>query len=92
MKKNKKNISASDERIFITESDMALLTKGERWMPKAGNDGGKSCAEIGSVQELVEVPCVDLKDIDIEFSSVCDDEIDSAIMEGIYLWQLIYRI
>ena len=66
MKKNKKNISASDERIFITESDMALLTKGERWMPKAGNDGGKSCAEIGSVQDLVEVPCVDLKDIDIE--------------------------
>ncbi len=66
MKKNKKNISASDDRIFIEESDLAAILKDERWMPEADDaaaDGGAVAKVIG---ELIRKPSVEQKEIDIE--------------------------
>ncbi len=66
MKKNKKNIEGADERIFIDESDLSVLLKSERWVPKS--EAGESSQEAVSakVGELVSLPAIDLQKIDIE--------------------------
>ena len=66
MKKNKKNIEGADERIFIDESDLSVLLKSERWVPKS--EAGESSHEAVSakVGELVSLPAIDLQKIDIE--------------------------
>ena len=66
MKKNKKNIEGADERIFIDESDLSVLLKSERWVPKS--EAGKPSQEAVSakVGELVSLPAIDLQKIDVE--------------------------
>ena len=66
MKKNKKNIEGSDERIFIQESDLEALLKSERWMPKAEFVAAVRDAASTEVDALVEVPNIDLHNIDVE--------------------------
>ena len=66
MKKNKKNIEGADERIFIDESDLSVLLKSERWVPKS--EAGESSQEAVSakVGELVSLPEINLQKIDID--------------------------
>ena len=66
MKKNKKNIAGSDERIFIQESDLEALLKSERWMPKTESGVVARNAASAEVGALVEVPTIDLHNIDVE--------------------------
>ena len=66
MKKNKKNISDSNERIYIDESDLAVLLKDERWSPNVKLESGESSSEKLAVKELVEMPKVGLQTIDIK--------------------------
>ena len=66
MKKNKKNITDSSERIYVDESDLALLLKDERWTPNQQNSGVGDGDGKSVVKELVVMPSVDLQSIDIE--------------------------
>ena len=66
MKKNKKNISDSNERIYIDESDLAVLLKDERWAPNVKSDSGEISSEKLAVKELVEIPKIRLQAIDIK--------------------------
>ncbi len=66
MKKNKKNIEGADERIFIDESDLSVLLKSERWVPKSETGESSQEAVSAKVGELVSLPAIDLQKIDIE--------------------------
>ena len=66
MKKNKKNITESSERIYVDESDLALLLKDERWTPNQQVSGVADGDGKAVVKELVVMPSVDLQSIDIE--------------------------
>ncbi len=66
MKKNKKNISATDDRIFIEESDLATILKDERWMPEAGDAAADGSVVAKVIGELIRKPSVEQKEIDIE--------------------------
>ena len=66
MKKNKKNIEGADERIFIDESDLSVLLKSERWVPKSEAGESSNEAVSAKVCELVSLPAIDLQKIDIE--------------------------
>ena len=66
MKKNKKNIEGADERIFIDESDLSVLLKSERWVPKSEAGELSQEAVSAKVGELVSLPEIDLQKIDIE--------------------------
>ena len=66
MKKNKKNSEGSDERIFIQECDLEALLKSERWMPKTESGVVARNAASADVGALVEVPTIDLHNIDVE--------------------------
>ena len=66
MKKNKKNISATDDRIFIEESDLAAILKDERWMPEADDAAADGSVVAKVIGELIRKPSVEQKEIDIE--------------------------
>ena len=66
MKKNKKNIEGADERIFIDESDLSVLLKSERWVPKSETGEQSQEAVSAKVGELVSLPEINLQKIDIE--------------------------
>ena len=66
MKKNKKNIEGAEERIFIDESDLSVLLKSERWVPKSEAEEPSQEAVSAKVGELVSLPVIDLQKIDIE--------------------------
>ena len=66
MKKNKKNISATDDRIFIEESDLVAILKDERWMPEAGDAAADGSVAAKVIGELIRKPYVEQKEIDIE--------------------------
>ena len=66
MKKNKKNIEGADERIFIDESDLSVLLKSERWVPKSEAGESSNEAVSAKIGELVSLPAIDLQKIDIE--------------------------
>lgn len=66
MKKNKKNIEGADERIFIDESDLSVLLKSERWVPKSEAEELSQETVSAKVGELVSLPAIDLQKIDIE--------------------------
>ena len=66
MKKNKKNIEGTEERIFIDESDLSALLKSERWVPKSEAEEASHEAVSAKVGELVSLPDIDLQKIDIE--------------------------
>ena len=66
MKKNKKNISATDDRIFIEESDLATILKDERWMPEADDVAADGSVVAKVIGELIRKPSVEQKEIDIE--------------------------
>ena len=65
-KKNKKNIEGAEERIFIDESDLSVLLKSERWVPKSEAGEPSQEAVSAKVGELVLLPAIDLQKIDIE--------------------------
>ena len=79
MKKNKKNISATDDRIFIEESDLAAILKDERWMPEADDvaaDGSVAAKVIG---ELIRKPSVEQKEIELLTLVTSSDIIDKFL-------------
>ena len=65
MKKNKKNITDSSERIYVDESDLALLLKDERWTPNQQVSGVADGDGKTVVEELVVMPVVGLQSSDI---------------------------
>ena len=66
MKKNKKNISPDQERIFVDENQLAALLQDARWQPRSADEGDGKPAVVSSVEELVAMPKIAMQSIDIE--------------------------
>lgn len=66
MKKNKKNISPDQERIFVDENQLAALLQDARWQPRSADEGGEKTTVVSAVEELVTIPKIAMQSIDIE--------------------------
>ena len=66
MKKNKKNISPDQERIFVDENQLAALLQDARWQPRSADEGDGKPAAASAVEELVTMPKIAMQSIDIE--------------------------
>ncbi|MBR5281217.1 MAG: hypothetical protein IKU22_00375 [Alistipes sp.] len=66
MKKNKKNISPDQERIFVDENQLAALLQDARWQPRSADEGDGKPAAVSAVEELVAMPKIAMQSIDIE--------------------------
>ena len=66
MKKNKKNISPDQERIFVDENQLAALLQDARWQPRSADEGDGKPAAASAVEELVAMPKIAMQSIDIE--------------------------
>lgn len=66
MKKNKKNISPDQERIFVDENQLTALLQDARWQPRSADEGDGKTAAVSAVEELVTIPKIAMQSIDIE--------------------------
>ena len=65
-KKNKKNISPDQERIFVDENQLAALLQDARWQPRSADEGDGKPVVVSAVEELVAMPKIAKQSIDIE--------------------------